>query len=48
MIPQGLANTAHGFAKVGRREPALLDAIAEEAERRGLRDFTPQALSNTA
>ena len=26
----------------------LLDAIAEEAERRGLRDFTPQNLANTA
>ena len=48
MVPQGLANTAHGFAKVERREPALLDAIAEEAARRGLRDFTPQGLSNTA
>jgi hypothetical protein len=48
MNEQGLANTVHGFAKVGRREPALLDAIAEEAARRGLRDFTPQALSNTA
>ena len=34
MIPQGLANTAHGFAKVGRREPALLDAIATEAVQR--------------
>ena len=38
----------HGFAKVARREPALLDAIAEEAAGRGLRDFTPQNLANTA
>ena len=37
----------HGFAKVGRREPALLDAIATEAVRRELRDFNPQDLANT-
>ena len=37
MNAQALANTVHGFAKVGRREPALLDAIAKEAVRRGLR-----------
>eukprot|EP00964_Phaeocystis_antarctica_P139504 scaffold104286_cov63-Phaeocystis_antarctica.AAC.2 len=48
MNAQDVANTVHGFAKVGRREPALLDAIAEEAAQRGLREFTPQALSNTA
>ena len=45
---QGLAITLHGFAKVGRREPALLDAIATEAVRRELRDFNPQNLANMA
>jgi len=43
-----LSNTVHGFAKVGRREPALLDAIAKEAVRRGLREFNPQNLANMA
>ena len=48
MNAQELANTVHGFAKAGRRDPALLDAIAEEAVRRGLREFAPQGLANTA
>ena len=48
MKAQHLANTVHGFAKVARREPALLDAIAEQAAGRGLRDFDEQALANTA
>ena len=48
MEAQHLSNTLHGFAKVGRREPALLDAIATEAVRGGLRDFRPQELTNTA
>merc|ERR1740130_2176458 len=48
MNAQEVANAVHGFAKVGRREPALLDAIAKEAAQRGLRDFKPQELSNTA
>ena len=39
MNAQELANTVNGFAKVRRREPALLDAIAEEAARRGLREL---------
>ena len=47
MNAQALANTVHSFAKVRRREPALLDAIAEEAAQR-LRDFAPQGLANTA
>eukprot|EP00964_Phaeocystis_antarctica_P034044 scaffold19360_cov64-Phaeocystis_antarctica.AAC.2 len=46
MNTQELSNTVHGFAKVGRREPALLDAIAEEAAPK-LREFKPQELSNT-
>ena len=48
MKAQELANIVHGFAKMGRREPELLDAIATEAARRGLREFAPQAFSNTA
>ena len=47
MSAMDVANTVHGFAKVGRREPALLDAIAKEAVRRGLREFNPQDLANT-
>merc|ERR1740124_462367 len=36
----------HGFAKVGGREPVLLDVIAKEAVNR-LREFKPQNLANT-
>ena len=41
MRVQELANTAHGFAKVERREPALFDAIAAQAAPR-LGGFTEQ------
>ena len=33
MKPQGLSNTVHGFAKVGRREPELFGAVARAAVR---------------
>jgi hypothetical protein len=41
MRVQELANTAHGFAKVERREPALFDAIAAQSAPR-LGGFTEQ------
>ena len=50
MNAQEISQTALGFAKAGRGtslcDPALLDAIAEEAARRGLCDFKPQNLAN--
>ena len=46
--PQNLANTAWAYATAGHAAPALLDAIAEEAARRGLREFNEQDLANTA
>ena len=50
MTVQEISQTAFGFAKAGRGtslcDPALLDAIAEEALQRGLRDFKPQNLAN--
>ena len=48
MDAQALATTVHGLAKMGRREPALLDAIATEATQRGLREFKPQDFAITA
>jgi len=36
------------YATAGHAAPVLLDAIAEEAAGRGLRDFKPQDLANTA
>ena len=36
------------IATAGRAAPTLLDAIATEAVRRGLREFTSQGLANTA
>jgi hypothetical protein len=39
---------AWAYATAGHAAPALLDAIATEVVRRGLREFKPQALSNTA
>ena len=50
MSAQEISQTALGFAKAGRGtslcDPALLDAIAEEAVQRALRDFKPQNLAN--
>ena len=52
MNAHDLSSTALGFATVGRGtwlcDPALLDAIAEEAAQRGLREFKPQNLGYTA
>jgi hypothetical protein len=52
MNAHDISSTVLGFAKVGRGtwlcDPALLDAIAEEVAQRGLRDFKPRNLANTA
>ena len=47
MSPQDLSMTAHSFAKAGRRETELFDAIATAAVA-WLHDFTPQDLASTA
>ena len=47
MSPQELSMTAHSFAKAGRRETALFDAIATAAVA-WLHDFKPQDLASTA
>ena len=42
VLAAGLANTAWAYATAGHAAPALLD-VAEEAARRELREFSPQA-----
>ena len=42
------SNTAWAFAKAGHAPLALFKAISAEVMRRGLGDFNPQSLSNTA
>ena len=39
--PQELSDTAWAYAAAGHAAPALLSAIAEEEERRGLRESNP-------